>query len=64
MLRNCTKLEILRIREWLLFPMMNQKKQNQTLRNETRKQIAIEKRRFYDNELGNSYNSKKNVSSF
>ena len=31
MLKNCAKVEILRIKEWLFFPMMNQKKKTQII---------------------------------
>ena len=35
------------------------KRKFKQLRNETKKQIAIEQRKFYDNELGNSNDSKR-----
>ena len=43
----------------ITFPNNETKRKFKQLRNETKKQIAIEKRKFYDNELGNSNDSER-----
>ena len=63
MLKSCEKRDTAHNR-MITFPIDESKRKFKQLRNETKKQIAIEKRKFYDNELGNSNDSKKNVSSF
>ena len=58
MLKSCEKRDTAHNR-MITFPIDESKRKFKQLRNETKKQIAIEKRKFYDNELGNSNDSKK-----
>ena len=58
MLKNCAKTDTARKR-MKTFPNDESKRKFKQLRNEIKQQIAIEKRKFYDNELVNSKDSKR-----
>ena len=58
MLKNCAKIEILRIKKMITFPNDESKRKFEQLRNEKKNKL-IEKRKFYDKELGNSNDSKR-----
>ena len=58
MLRNCAKIDTAHKR-MITFPNDESKRKLKQLRNETKQQIAIEKRKFYDNELVYSEISKR-----